>query len=132
MRTQNMWLATAIAIVAMTADVQAGGRARVQVGAVPKSIVAGKSFDLAIRVIAEGWTHRRDVAPTVTVVQGERKVTAEAVGLPETNHYKVSLTLPEAGRWSLQVDSRYCQTVMSPLTLEAAPNAAGASSKRSS
>ena len=132
MRIQSMWLATVIAIVSLTADVQAGGRARVQVSAVPKSIVAGKSFDLAIHVIPESWTHRRDVAPTVTAVQGERKVTAAAVALPETNHYKVSLVLPEAGRWSLQVDSRYCQTVMSPLTLEAVPNAAGASSKRPS
>jgi hypothetical protein len=43
------------------------------------------------------------------------------VATTSQGEYKASLTLPSAGHWSITVDSRYCQTVMDPLRLEARP-----------
>ena len=118
---RRYWMVPTIVIltISLAASVEAGGRARVKVSEAPKQVMAGRSFDLAIQVIPETWTHRRDVAPVVTAENGGQKVVMEAVALTEANRYRATVVLPSPGKWTIRVDSRYCQTVMSPLSVDA-------------
>jgi hypothetical protein len=112
-------VAVALTIASSFAPVQAGGRARVVVSGAPKHVIAGQSFDLGIQVIPQSWSQRRDVQPLVVASCGDRKVTTSAVALAKTNAYRAKLALPSIGAWTIRVDSRYCETVMRPLEIDA-------------
>jgi hypothetical protein len=118
MSKRSMVLA-ALAAVTLVSVAQAGGRARVEVSQAPKQVKAGEAFELAITVVPEGWTHSRNIEPVVTASCGEARVVTSAVALKRSNGYRASLKLPAAGTWTIRVDSRYCHTVMSPLTVTA-------------
>ena len=121
MRTRaTMATAMVLALIAgATTLAQAGGRARVVVSGAPKRVIAGQSFALGIQVVPQGWSHRRDVQPLVVARCGDRTVTASAVAMARANAYRAKLALPAVGAWSIRVDSRYCETVMTPLEVQA-------------
>ena len=99
----------------------AGGRAQVTVLSAPKGVVAGKTFEVSFAVKPE-WpmAKNRSVEPTVKAVCGDREVTLAAVPLKASGQYKAVFALPAAGEWTITVDSRYCETRMTPLVLKAA------------
>src|SRR6185369_5945317 len=119
MRKHWMIMASAVSTTGLVAAAEAGGRARVEVSEAPRQVSAGQSFELAIRVIPQTWGHRRNVEPLVVAECGNLKVTASAVALATANRYRASLVLPSAGAWKVRVDSRYCETVMKPIEIEA-------------
>ncbi|HET9325905.1 MAG TPA: hypothetical protein VFQ05_03960 [Candidatus Eisenbacteria bacterium] len=119
MRKQGTMLMALAAMVAFVAAAEAGGRARVELSQAPRQVTAGKSFDLAIKVVPESWSHKRNIEPLVVAQCGDLKVTSSAVALAQTNHYRASLKLPSAGAWKVRVDSRYCETVMKPVEIQA-------------
>ena len=108
----------ALALGATTVAVQAGGRATVVISQAPRQVVAGKAFDIAFTVRPELGT-RRNVEPMLKAARGEMAVTVAPVALKARGRYSASLTLPQPGEWIISVDSRYCETRMSPLTVKA-------------
>jgi len=124
MRTlRTMGLALAV-MVALSNVTMAGGRARVELGQLPKQVTAGKSFDLAIQVVPESGSHDRNIEPRVTAENGGVKVTVAAAAQAQSNRYKATLKLPTTGSWKIRVDSRYCETVMKPVEIQAVAAAA--------
>ena len=119
MRKHGMVLMAVAVAVVIAGVAEAGGRARVLVSQLPRQVTAGQAFELAITVVPETWSHARNVEPVITAECGERKIVTSAVALKRGNRYRASLNLPSAGNWTIRVDSRYCQTVMSPLAIEA-------------
>ena len=119
MRRHGTMRMVLIMSVMLASVAHSGGRARVEVTQVPRQVTAGRSFDLAIRVVPEGWTQRRNVRPLVVAECGDLKVTTSAVALAQTHRYRASLELPSAGTWKVRVDSRYCATVMKPVEIQA-------------
>ena len=109
---------TALVLGAATGAALAGGRATVVIDQAPRQVVAGKAFAIAFSVRPEMGA-RRNVEPMLRAVHGEMAVTAAPVALKARGRYSVSLTLPQPGEWIISVDSRYCETRMSPLTVKA-------------
>ena len=118
MRKSGAILGALLGLVLAT-SANAGGRARVQMSEVPKQVITGQSFEVAITVHPESWTHRRNVEPIVTAECRGRKITTTAVAQKSDNQYRASLKLPAAGRWTVKVNSNYCETVMQPVAIQA-------------
>lgn len=119
MRKLSMVLAALILTVGWVSVAGAGGQARVMVSKATGRVEAGKPFTLAITVIPQSWSHARNIQPIVTAQCGDMQVAATAVALKRANEYRVSLNLPVAGEWKIRVDSRYCHTVMEPVSVQA-------------
>lgn len=124
MRKLSTTLVALCAAALLAGVAGAGGRAEVKVNGAPGRVEAGKPFELAIQVTPATWTRARNIEPVVTAVCGERKVVTSAVALRRANHYRATLNLPAAGEWKIRVDSRYCETVMSPVSVRAVAAAA--------
>ena len=92
----------------------AGGRARVHVLALPREVVAGQAFQVAFLVQPEVFVRARSVEPVVTAVCEGRTVTAAVVTARGKNRFNATLTLPQAGEWTIRVESSFCETVMKP------------------
>ena len=101
---------------------QAGGRATVTIVSAPASVTAGKSFNLVFALHPE-WpgARNRTLEPTVKAACGDQSVTFDTVALEDGKKFRASMTLPSEGRWTVTVDSRYCETRMKALTLKASP-----------
>jgi len=120
MRRHAMMLMTWAATVTIATAAQAGGRARVEVSQAPRQVTAGKAFDLAIKVVPESGSHRRNIEPLVIAECGDHRVTTSATALSsQADQYRARLELPSAGAWKVHVDSRYCETVMKPVEIQA-------------
>jgi hypothetical protein len=103
------------------AAAHAGGRAHVTIVKAPGKVEAGQAFEVAFDVRPEPPMSRdRSIEPTVRAVCGDQVVTVAAVPLKVKGQFKAAVTLPSAGDWTIQVDSRYCETQMKPLKLSAA------------
>ncbi|MBI1795468.1 MAG: hypothetical protein HYR74_00285 [Candidatus Eisenbacteria bacterium] len=113
-------LAVAAALMLVTGVAHAGGRARVLVLTAPKQVVAGQAFELAFSVRSQFPMSRElKLEPIVRAVCGDQILTIAATPMKTHGQYRAAITLPRAGDWSIAVDSRYCETVMDPLTLKA-------------
>ena len=84
-------------------------------------IAPGKTLALAFTVKPEVFVRSRNLEPMVTATCGDLEVTVAAVPLKAKDRFSASLTLPQAGVWRIRVDSRYCETVMDPLSVTASP-----------
>ena len=114
---RRLWiLVVPMVLMAISGSVLAGGRARITGLHVPESVVAGKSFELTFDVRPEAGP-RREIEPVVKASLDGTEVAVAAVRAERG--YAAHLTLPKAGNWRIRVDSQYCQTVMSPLTIKA-------------
>jgi hypothetical protein len=124
MKKLSMTLAALGMTIALVGVAGAGGQARVKVEQVPGKVEAGKPFELAITVQPQTWSHARNIEPIVTAECAGRKVATTAVASKRVNQYRATLNLPTAGEWKIRVDSRYCHTVMSPVSVQVAAAAA--------
>lgn len=120
MSSQRIAVAAFLALSLIAGVAQAGGRAHVTIIATPKQVVAGQVFEVAFAVRPE-WpmAKNRSLEPTVKAVCGDREITCAAVPLKSGGRFKASLVLPAAGEWTITVDSRFCETRMTPLVLKA-------------
>ena len=111
-------IASVLALGLIAGVAHSGGRARVSILSIPKQIEAGKPIEITLAVKPE-WpaSQSRNVEPIIKAVCGEREVTCVAVPLKSSGKYAANLTLPAEGDWAIHVDSRYCETRMTPLTL---------------
>ena len=122
MSSQRSAVAAVLALTLIAGVAHAGGRANVSIIAVPKQVVAGQVFEVAFAVKPE-WpmAKNRAIQPTVKAVCGDREITLNAVAMKTSGQYKASFAVPSAGEWTITVDSRFCETRMSPLVLRAEP-----------
>jgi len=120
MKITRIALAAAMLVSLVTGVAQAGGRAHVSILNVPKDVVAGKTYEVAFSVRPE-WpmAKNRALEPIVKAVCGDRQITFAAVALKSQGEYKATFALPAAGAWTITVDSRFCETRMTPLVLKA-------------
>ena len=114
---RRLWiLLVPMFLMVISGSVLAGGRARIAALHAPDAVVAGKSFDLTFDVRPEIGP-RREIEPVVKASLDGTEITVAAVRAERG--YTARLSLPKAGAWRIRVDSRYCETVMAPLTIKA-------------
>jgi hypothetical protein len=120
MKMTHIAVAAAMLLGLVAGVAQAGGRAHVSILTAPKEVVAGKTYEVAFSVRPE-WpmAKNRSLEPIVKAVCGDREMTFAAVSLKTQGQYKASFALPAAGEWTITVDSRFCETRMTPLVLKA-------------
>ncbi len=120
MFSKRIALMVVIVLGLVAGAAQAGGRAQVSILSAPKHAVAGKSFEVAFSVRPE-WPMSRDrsLEPMLKAVSGDRTITIAAVPLKAKGQFKAVVALPQAGEWTITVDSRFCETRMTPLVLTA-------------
>jgi len=97
----------------------AGGRARIVGLQAPHQVAAGQSFQLSFGVEPLYPTRHRNLEPVVTATSSGRTVTFVAGAARGKDRYAAAVALPEAGDWTIRVDSRFCQTLMDPVTIRA-------------
>jgi disulfide bond formation protein DsbB len=119
MKMTRIALAAAMLLSLVAGIAQAGGRAHVSILNAPKDVVAGKTYEVAFSVRPEWPMKNRSLEPIVRAVCGGREMTFSAVSLKTQGQYKASIALPAAGEWTITVDSRFCETRMTPLVLKA-------------
>ena len=103
----------------MGAVAHAGGSARIVGVQAPHEVTAGQSFQLTFAVQPVVPSHRRNVEPVVTASSEGRTLTFAAKAGGGKDRYAAVVSLPQAGDWSIRVDSRFCQTLMDPVTVRA-------------
>jgi hypothetical protein len=120
MSSQRIAVAAVLALSLIAGVASAGGRAHVSILAAPKQVVAGQVFEVSFAVWLE-WpmAKNRSLEPTVKALCGDRQITLAAVALKTAGQYKAAFAVPAEGEWTITVDSRYCETRMTPLVLKA-------------
>ena len=97
----------------------AGGSARIVGLQAPREVKAGASFQLSFAVQPIVPSHHRNLEPVVTASSEGRTLTFAAKAGGGKDRYAAVVSLPQAGDWSIRVDSRFCQTLMDPVTVRA-------------
>src|SRR5262245_58783073 len=97
-------LVVCVAGLIVGAAAHAGGRATVTVLAAPKQVDVGQVFAVSFAVRPE-LAMRREVEPVLQASQGGRTLSVHPVALKARGLYSATLALPEAGTWTLTVDS---------------------------
>jgi len=115
---------SALAIALVTAGTAgAGGWATVGLDPLPDGVDSGQAWKTEITVLQHGRTPLDGLSPILTISgQGDvRTFTATPAG--ETGVYEASVVFPEAGRWSVVVDSGFGDSKLTygPVTIGAAP-----------
>jgi uncharacterized protein (DUF58 family) len=90
----------ALALVALASSAFAGGKAYIHVSELSKSIVAGEPVPVVFTVQNALHQPLGNLKPVVVATRGDLRVAATAAGSP--GGYTASLTLPEAGEWTLR------------------------------
>ena len=109
--------------LALSGAAGAGGWATVGMSPLPDGVDSGETWKTEITVLQHGRTPLDGLSPTLTISGqgGARTVTATPSG--ETGVYEASVVFPEAGRWSVVVDSGFGDSRLTygPVTIGTAP-----------
>ena len=113
-RTRSV--ASAALTLALVATAVAGGWSVITVENLPDYLVAGNSTTLTLMVRQHGRT-LSDGARTVVTASNEtgRTSTADAKPTGKAGQYKAELSVPEAGLWTIKVDSDLGQAILRPI-----------------
>jgi hypothetical protein len=98
-----------LSTLVMSSLAQAGGRAVIQVGELPKSFVAGQTVPVSFTITNVEGRPLKELHPTVIATLGKRRVEVRAVATKQEGGYQAAVRFPSAGEWTLTVDSKYCQ-----------------------
>jgi len=91
----------------------AGGRARITSVQAPQEVVAGQKFE--VKFVVKPEVGRRDVEPVLKASLDDTEIVV--VPVRAGSGYSARLALPKAGKWQIRVDSHYCETVMTPVSI---------------
>lgn len=105
--TRSHLLFIAAASFVATTAIHAGGWAVITVEHLPEQIVAGEPVTLAYVVRQHGAHPLGGLSGRVTARGGGRAVVADAVAGKQEGHYTATLTFPNAGEWSIAIDSGF-------------------------
>jgi mono/diheme cytochrome c family protein len=104
-RTPLLFIAAASFVA--TSAIHAGGWAVITVEHLPDSIVAGEPVTLGYVVRQHGERPLGGLSGRVTARGGGRAIVADAVAGKQAGHYTAALTFPNAGEWSITIDSGF-------------------------
>lgn len=113
------WIAVFVGLLMFQGLAQAGGRARIVGLEAPHQVTAGQSFQLSFGVQPVFPTPHRNLEPLLIATSEGRTLTFPATAARGRYRYAAAVALPAAGDWTIRVDSRFCQTVMDPVTIRA-------------
>jgi mono/diheme cytochrome c family protein len=85
----------------------AGGWAVVSVDTLPHVFEAGVPFALTFSVRQHGVQLVGGLSPTVEAVSGSTVLRSTATGTSESGRYQARLELPQAGDWTITIDSGF-------------------------
>jgi len=106
MKRRLLTLSAAIAIsLALAATVHTGGWAIATVRDLPEYAVAGKPLRLTFMVRAHGVSPLDGLTPEVVAKSGATTVKTSAVGTKISGEYTATLTLPNPGKWTIEMES---------------------------
>ena len=100
------WI-SAIALVLLTAPLDAGGWAVITVVRTPDNVAAGQRVTMTYAVRQHGQTLLNGLQGRVVARLGDLVVQTSSAALPEDGHYAAMLTLPRAGTWTLDIESGF-------------------------
>ncbi len=116
-------LLAAVAFAALTGTAHAGGWATVELGAMPRSLEAGKPWRVELIVKQHGVSPMADVTPGVQIANDAGVVrTFPSHPTKKVGHYVVEVTFPSAGVWKTRLFDGFTDVVehrLSPLTVTA-------------
>ena len=109
-------LASAALMLALVATAFAGGWSVITVENLPEYLVAGKPTTLTFLVRQHGRTLSDGTRTVVTATDGKgHTAKADAKPTGKAGQYKAELSVPEAGLWTIQVDSDLGQAIWRPI-----------------
>jgi mono/diheme cytochrome c family protein len=128
-RIRAALLIPAAIAVAMT-TLAAGGWAVITLDELPERIEAGRAVPLTFIVRQHGVSPMKGLHPRIEASSGQLKASADATPTAREGQYAASLTLPQAGEWSITIHSGFMTSKLTllPIAVSSAgsPTAAGA------
>ena len=112
-------IAVLVGLMVLQGGAEAGGRARIVGLQAPREVTAGRSFQLSFGVQPLFPVRHRNIEPLVTASAAGRRLTFPVTAARGKDRYAAVVALPDAGEWTIHVDSRFCQTFMDPVTIRA-------------
>ena len=125
-------LATLVVALGAAAPAAAGGWATVGIAPLPDAVGPGEPWNVEITVLQHGVRPLDGLAPVVTIGgdgEGLERFGATASGKPGV--YEASVVFPEAGRWSVVVDSGFGESRLTYGPVEIAEGSTPAGDGRS-
>ncbi len=86
---------------------RAGGWAVVSVEQMPEYLVVGKAQEITFNVRQHGVERLTGLKPTIVARKGFRSVQGRVWELRDKESYRASLTVPDAGDWSVTIESGF-------------------------
>ncbi len=111
-----------VAIAAAMTTLSAGGWAVITLDELPERIEAGRAVPLTFIVRQHGVTPMKGLRPKIEAVSGQLRASANATPGTREGQYAANLTLPQAGEWSITIDSGFMTSKLTllPVTVASA------------
>ena len=118
---KKRWILASPGLLLLAAFVHnaAGGWAVVSVQDVPEYAVAGQPLTLTYSVKQHGEELHSDLRGTVSARSGTASVSVDAKPAPQRGYYTATLTLPNAGDWTLTIASGFGKSQLKLLPIRA-------------
>ena len=116
---RTLWWIGPCAVLLAVATVDAGGWAVVTLRDAPDRLVVGEPVTLTYAVRQHGVSLLGGLEGRVEARLGRHVIVATAKALIDTGHYSATLTVPQAGPWTVTIVSGFNANLSPPLTLTA-------------
>src|SRR5688572_25393708 len=114
------FLCSGVLVVLASAGPGAGGWAVITVKDLPDYAVVGRPLTLTYAVRQHGQHLLGGLDGRLELRAGGRLIQADASASPETGHYSATFTLPEPGKWTVDIKTGWADgTSGARLTLQA-------------
>jgi hypothetical protein len=116
-------LSALVAALAASGAASAGGWATVGIAPLADGVDAGETWATEITVLQHGRTPLDGLSPRLTISGEGDARTFDATPTGKTGVYEARVVFPEAGRWSVVVDSGFGDSRLTygPVTIGAGP-----------
>jgi mono/diheme cytochrome c family protein len=107
MSKRSIYLATLTVGIAAALGFTFGGWAVVTVDDLPQSLTVGQPTRIGFIVRQHGFTLLANLKPSVVASNGASELRADARPTGSEGHYEATITVPKAGRWTLELMSGF-------------------------
>ena len=119
MSRKTLYAALSLALAAPLIAAYAGGWATVSVENLPDYIVAGQPTNLTFSVRQHGDNYLSDLSPSIVATSGKDEFQARAVETNKPGFYTVTLRPPQAGDWTVTINSGFGKSRLKLLPIAA-------------
>lgn len=118
-------LSALVAALAASGTASAGGWATIGIAPLADGVDAGETWTTEITVLQHGRTPLDGLSPRLSISGEGGARTFDATPTGKSGVYEARVVFPEAGRWSVVVDSGFGDSRLTygPVTIGAAPTA---------